>query len=69
MIAGKIIPAIATTTASVTGLVMVELLKLLQGKKELSSYRNTSNNLGINLFCFIEPDVPEKAKDEYDVIR
>ncbi|CAM9113613.1 unnamed protein product [Choristocarpus tenellus] len=68
MIAGKIIPAIATTTASVCGLVMVELFKILQNKK-LEAYKDSSNNLGLNSYFFSEPAVPEKAKDEYDHIE
>jgi len=68
MIAGKIIPAIATTTAAVCGLVMIELLKLLQGKP-LSAYKDSSNNLGLNMYFFSEPTEPEKAKDEYDHIN
>ncbi|CAM9696526.1 unnamed protein product [Ascophyllum nodosum] len=67
MIAGKIIPAIATTTASVSGLVMIELFKILQGKK-LESYKDSSNNLGLNSYFFSEPAPPEKAKDEFDPI-
>eukprot|EP00752_Nemacystus_decipiens_P009825 g8767.t1 len=67
MIAGKIIPAIATTTASVCGLVMIELFKVLQGKK-LECYKDSSNNLGLNSYFFSEPAPPEKAKDEYDPI-
>lgn len=68
MIAGKIIPAIATTTASVTGLAMLELLKILQNKK-LEAFKDSSNSLGLNLYLMQEPSPPEKAKDEYDVIE
>uniref|UniRef100_A0A7S1GCU7 Ubiquitin-activating enzyme E1 C-terminal domain-containing protein n=1 Tax=Bicosoecida sp. CB-2014 TaxID=1486930 RepID=A0A7S1GCU7_9STRA len=67
MIAGKIIPAIATTTASATGLVMIEMLKILQGKP-LEAYKESSNNLGINTYQFSEPLPPSKAKEEEDVI-
>ena len=68
MIAGKIIPALATTTAAVTGLVMIEALKLVQEKK-LGAFKDASCNLGINGYFFSEPMEPSKAKDEYDVIE
>ena len=67
LIAGKIIPAIATTTAAVTGLVMTEMYKVVQGK-EMEAYRDSSNNLGINGYFFSEPAPADKAKDEYDPI-
>lgn len=67
MIAGKIIPAIATTTASVTGLVMIELLKLLQNKP-LEAYKDSSNNLALNMYMMQEPAPPVRAKDEHDPI-
>ena len=67
MIAGKIIPAIATTTASVTGLVMIEFLKLMQNKP-LEDFKNSSNSLGLNLYLLQEPNPPQKAKDEYDAV-
>eukprot|EP00043_Microstomoeca_roanoka_P005478 m.55979 g.55979 ORF g.55979 m.55979 type:complete len:1262 (-) comp12981_c0_seq1:328-4113(-) len=61
MIAGRIIPAIATSTASVTGLVMLELYKLLQ-KKPLESYRNANYDLGANTYFRFEPPAAKKHK-------
>jgi len=61
MIAGKIIPAIATTTCAVTGLVCVEFYKLV-AKKPLETLRNYWLNLAINTYSCAEPKGPVVKK-------
>ena len=57
-IAGKITPAIATTTALVTGAICLEIYKLLQDKP-VNQYMNSFNNLAIPLFTNMEPNPPK----------
>ena len=66
MIAGKIIPAIATTTAAATGIVSLQLYTLFQTNK-IEFMRNCFMNLAIGLFVMTEPAEVIKMKDkEYD---
>jgi ubiquitin-activating enzyme E1 len=68
VIAGKIIPAIATTTAMVVGAVGFEIIKYIMGK-DISKHRNLFSNLGLPLWLFSETLPPIKNKDEdYNVI-
>jgi len=61
-IAGKIIPAIATTTAVMSGLICLEIFKVLNGEKDIEKYKCSFVNLALPYFGFSEPLPPKKAK-------
>jgi len=60
-IAGRIMPAIATTTAAVSGHVSIELIKLVKGA-EVDAHKNLFMNLAIPFWSFAEPGPTEKKK-------
>jgi ubiquitin-activating enzyme E1 len=66
LIAGKIIPALATTTAMIVGAVGIEIIKKVLGMKEAAFY-NSYMNLALPLWVFSEPMAPIQHKDKaYD---
>ena len=62
--AGRIIPAIATTTAAVTGLVLLEMFKILQDKPA-TDLRTRQVGLALNYYPSFDADnlVTFKTKD------
>jgi len=70
MTAGKIIPAIATTTAMVTGLVGCELLKVATlSSRKVEDFKNAFVTLALPLWVMSEPLPPLQTRSkEYDPI-
>jgi len=57
--AGRIVPALATTTAAVAGLQTIELLKLLKREDlALDKFKNAFLNLAVPSLYMIEPGAP-----------
>ena len=63
LIAGKIIPAIVTTTAVVVGAVGVEMIKYLLNKG-VENYKNVTINLALPLWIYNDLMPPIQITDK-----
>jgi len=59
LIAGRIIPALATTTSMVTGFVCIELIKYLQDPEK--DFKDLQANLALPMFMQIDPEAAPKS--------
>ena len=53
--AGKIVPAISTTTSIISGLLLKEIIKYIIGKSSIESYKNSYINSSVNLLMSSDP--------------
>jgi hypothetical protein len=60
LIAGRIIPALATTTSMVTGFVCIELIKFLQDPAK-AVFKDLQANLALPMFMQIDPEAAPKS--------
>ena len=66
IIAGRIVPALATTTAAITGIVCLQLYTLTQ-TNQINYFKNCYMNLAVNNFIMTIPSRKIRHKDkEYD---
>jgi len=68
VIAGRIIPAILTATASITGLMAAEMIKLVQGRGR-EAFRDSSNDLATNSYRFSEPTEVSKRDEKAKAVK
>ena len=66
MIAGKIVPSLATTTAAITGIVCLQLYTLIQ-TNQIKYFKNCYLNLAVNRFLMTQPSKKiEHIDKEFD---
>jgi len=68
LIAGKIIPAVASTTAAIVGLVSLQLYTLCQ-TNEIKYLRNSYLNLSLNSIIFQSPSKFQETNEEIEQIN
>jgi len=64
--AGRIVPALATTTAAIAGLQTIEVLKFLK-ELPIESHRNSFLNLAVPSMMLSEPGPPAQTKITEDI--